>query len=88
MKIIEARLHELIKEVSNGDISFSRMAELINEEFAKPVTEEQAKINVDVMIRHCQSQIIGNEVVFTKESLVDYFRANAQSKNYNEYDQM
>lgn len=32
MKITEARLHDLIRQVTAGEISFSRMVEIINEE--------------------------------------------------------
>lgn len=88
MKIIEAKLYDIIQQLHTASISFSRATELINEEFAKPVTEEQAKINLQVMARHCLTEWTGDKMVFSEKNLLSYFKENAQSKNYKEYDQL
>lgn len=76
MKIKEALIHDLLMQVTSAKISFSRMCELINEEFYKPPSEEQADINRRTFLRQTSN---GAD---TKE----YFRKGLNLKDYNEFD--
>ncbi|MFA5243663.1 MAG: hypothetical protein WC380_00045 [Pedobacter sp.] len=86
MKIKEAMIHDLIRQCTLGKITFSRMAEIINEKAVETENSEQSRINLNVMIRQCCDSRDGKNLIFSEQRLCEYFDKSLQKKDYTEYD--